>query len=149
MTNEQPERPVLDSEVSSAEAIDDLIDHLQRGYDTGDADLFDQPFAANILWGTPKGAVVKGFSELNRIHRTMMTGSPFQPPSRFELEQFVTPAPGVIVAHIRRRALNDGFSEMALYVLVKHDGQWWLAAGQNTPISDQLPPINPPPDPGR
>jgi hypothetical protein len=24
------------------------------------------------------------------------------------------------------------FSEMALYVLVRRNGQWWLAAGQNT-----------------
>jgi hypothetical protein len=26
------------------------------------------------------------------------------------------------------------FSEMALYVLVKRNGTWWLAAGQNTPV---------------
>ncbi|WP_217451584.1 hypothetical protein [Candidatus Frankia nodulisporulans] len=46
------------------------------------------------------------------------------------------PAPGVAIAHIRRRA-NDasGFSEMALYTLVERDGQWWLAAAQNTPIA--------------
>jgi hypothetical protein len=26
------------------------------------------------------------------------------------------------------------FSEMAMYVLVRRDRRWWLAAGQNTPI---------------
>ena len=29
---------------------------------------------------------------------------------------------------------TGGFSEMALYVLVRRGGSWWLAAGQNTPI---------------
>jgi hypothetical protein len=30
--------------------------------------------------------------------------------------------------------LTRSFSEMALYVLVRRGGVWWLAAGQNTPI---------------
>ena len=32
---------------------------------------------------------------------------------------------------------------MAMYVLVEHGDQWWLAAGQNTPVVDQLPPVSP------
>jgi hypothetical protein len=61
-----------------------------------------------------------------------------------------TGTPDVIVTQVRRVALGpDGepvpprapgadpagaFSEMAMYVLVRRDGQWWLAAGQNTVI---------------
>jgi len=26
------------------------------------------------------------------------------------------------------------FSEMALYVLIRREGTWWLAAGQDTPV---------------
>ena len=45
------------------------------------------------------------------------------------------PAPGVVVAQIRRRAVAEGaFSELALYALVEREGSWWLAAAQNTPI---------------
>jgi len=53
----------------------------------------------------------------------------------------------VIVAHIARLGSLPGgpplpasfdpeqpFSEMAMYVLVRRNGQWWLAAGQNTPM---------------
>ncbi|MDT5134853.1 MAG: hypothetical protein QOE41_4164 [Mycobacterium sp.] len=54
------------------------------------------------------------------------------------------PSVGIAVAQVCRVALDsDGgripiddaalFSEMATYVLVRREGQWWLAAGQNTP----------------
>lgn len=33
--------------------------------------------------------------------------------------------------------VTGAFSEMALYVLVRRDQTWWLAAGQNTPLRPQ------------
>ena len=129
------------SDDESLAAVQSLIDQLQRGFDTGNADVYDRMFAEDILWGTPKGLVLQGYELLNAIHRQMMSGTPIEPRSLFELAQLVTPAPGVVVAQIRRTALNGAFSEMAMYVLVKHGDQWWLAAGQNTPVVDQLPPV--------
>ncbi len=56
------------------------------------------------------------------------------PASRYELVALSAPVPEVVIAHVRRSARAEGgFSEMALYVLVAREGQWWLAAGQNTP----------------
>jgi hypothetical protein len=53
----------------------------------------------------------------------------------------MSPLPGVAIAHVRRNDLSAGkdkrFSEMAMYVLVERGGQWWLAAGQNTPIAER------------
>lgn len=139
------QRPSLDNAtVDGAEAVRDLIDRLQRGGDAGNADVYDGMFAADILWGTPKGMVLKGYSNLNPIHRRMMSGPPITPASRFELAQVICPAPEVVIAQIRRSALDGGFSEMAMYVLVRHDDTWWVSAAQNTPVVDTLPTMSAP-----
>jgi hypothetical protein len=63
------------------------------------------------------------------------------PPSEYQVVQLVTPVPGVVIAHVRRNDLRSDealqFSEMAMYVLVERGGQWWLAAGQNTPVAER------------
>jgi uncharacterized protein (TIGR02246 family) len=139
------QRPYLNAPTADGDqAVRELIDHLQRGGETGDADVYDGMFAADILWGTPKGMVLKDYSNLNPIHRRMMSGPPVVPASRFEPAQVSHPAPGVVVAQIRRSALDGGFSEMAMYVLVQHGGTWWVAAAQNTPVVDTLPPVSAP-----
>jgi uncharacterized protein (TIGR02246 family) len=134
------DRPVLDeTSVDTDAAVNALLHTLQRGYDTGQADVYDELFAEDILWGTPKGQVVHGFGLLNAIHRQMMGAKPITPASRFEIVRTTSPAPGMVVTQIRRQALNGEFSEMAMYVLAKREGRWWLAGAQNTPVSDVLP----------
>jgi len=59
----------------------------------------------------------------------------------------LVPVPDIAVVQVRRTALDangapiaaadettGAFSEMAMYVLVRFNGTWWLAAGQNTPV---------------
>lgn len=133
-------RPVLGDPVAQAAAqaaAARFAAELQNGLDTGDAEAYDRSFAADVLWGSPYGQIVAGADELLAIHRQLSAGA--APPSRFEVVAVRSPAPGVAVAHIRRQALDDdGFSEMALYILIERDGRWWLAAGQNTPIRSAL-----------
>jgi uncharacterized protein (TIGR02246 family) len=131
-------RPVLGlptEHVEAAVAVEAFAAGLERGLAARDADVYDASFGGDVLWGSPYGATLQGFDELNAIHHRLMDVAAASP-SRFEVVQVSAPAPGVAVAHIRRQALEDGaFSEMALYVLVRRDGRWWLAAAQNTPIS--------------
>jgi len=112
-----------------------LAAQLQHGLDAADADAYDSWFAADIMWGSPKGATLVGYDQLNAIHHRLMQAG-VAPASRFEVVAAQSPAPNVVIAHIRRQALDPGgFSEMAMYVLVEQDGEWWLAAAQNTPIT--------------
>jgi hypothetical protein len=142
MTAEQ-DRPTLDDPEARAEAagaVDRLVAGLQEGLGLADADVFDRQFASDLLWGSPYGATLRGYGVLNPIHHALMAAGT-APPSRYHVVQFMSPQPGIVIAHVRRDDLTaesgQGFSEMALYVLVKRHGQWWLAAGQNTPVAER------------
>jgi PPOX class F420-dependent enzyme/OxyR family protein len=124
-----------------------LAAELQAGFGTKDADVSSRHFAADILWGSPFGATVHGYDDLHAIHVWLKKTERGGHASRFEVVSVLAPAPGVAVAQIRRTALDDqgravepssdltqAFSEVALYVLVRRGGTWWLAAGQNTPV---------------
>ena len=98
-----------------------------------------------MVWGSPYGATVVGYDTLHPIHQTLFARAVAGPRSRYETVDVSAPAPDVAIAQVRRVALDAAgepiptddaavFSEMAMYVLVRRDGQWWLAAGQNTRI---------------
>ena len=38
-----------------------------------------------------------------------------------------------------RPSAHSIVQQMALYVIVKRFGRWWIAAGQNTPVTGQVP----------
>ena len=112
------------------------------------ADEFNVDFAADVIWGNPGGGVVHGFETLHAIHERIFAGPMKDRRSRFVLVSLAFHGDDVAVAHVRREPLDaEGrtidttaspdpadFQEMAMYVLVKRAKQWWLAAGQNTPV---------------
>ena len=147
----EPDRPGLDVGGADAkaarDAVDRLVEDLQAGWDSHDAQRTDRLLGADVVWGSPFGATVLGYPDLHDIHRRLKAAGTGGPASRFEVVAVITPAPGVAVAQVRRVALDaegvpieptgdltGAFSETALYVLVRRGETWWVAAGQNTPI---------------
>jgi len=128
----------LPASEDAAGAVERLVAGLQDGLDRGSADVYDRQFASDVLWGSPYGATLSGYEVLNAAHRSLLAAGT-APASRYQVVQLMSPLPGVAIAHVRRNDLSAGpgkrFSEMAMYVLVERGGQWWLAAGQNTPIA--------------
>ncbi len=123
-----------------------FVAEIQSGLDQQDATVYNRHFAPDVMWGTPFGATIAGYDDLHAIHTRLLAQGVARPGSRYELVHVQAVAPDVVVAHVRRRETDDDddgtgglppFSEMALYVLVRRDGEWWLAAGQNTPIRDK------------
>ena len=145
--NQRPTLTAPDWLREARNAVDEFVAGLQAGIDTADAATYNAAFGADVMWGSPYGATVNGYDALHAIHCGMFSRgvSVAGPSSRYQTEHVTAPTPDVAIAHVRRVALDaDGeqiatddataFSEMAMYVLVRRNGSWWLAAGQNTPI---------------
>jgi PPOX class F420-dependent enzyme/OxyR family protein/uncharacterized protein (TIGR02246 family) len=116
------------------EAVERQVAELQAGLYDDHAERYNRHFADDVMWGSPYGATVDGYDALHAIHQRFHEAGTHAA-SRYEIVRVLTPAPDVALAQVRRTALDpQGFSEMALYVLVRRDGSWWLAAGQNTII---------------
>lgn len=147
----EPSRPALGfsgrPRADAAAAVERFVEELQAGFDSHDAEISNRHFASDLLWGSPFGATVQGYEDLHTIHVRLKREGRGGPSSRYEVVQVLCPVPDVALAHVRRVALDERhrpippsgdtegpFSEMALYVLVRRSGQWWLAAGQNTPV---------------
>jgi uncharacterized protein (TIGR02246 family) len=142
-------RPSLGRDDGAAQrakqAVADFVDELQAGWDQHDADVTNAHFANDIVWGSPFGVTLQGYEPLHAIHVRLKQQGRGGTSSRYEIVQVLVPAADVAIAHVRRIALDDdghpveptsdvggAFSEMALYVLVRRNRTWWLAAGQNT-----------------
>jgi hypothetical protein len=146
---ERPTLALADGEGNAAAGR--FVDGLQRAIDAWDADEFNRRFATDVLWGSPFGAIVAGYEQIHEIHGQMFDAARARhdggdgPPasSRYEIETTRLIAEDVVIAYVRRLSSErhgderpgrtDAFDELALFVLVRRDDEWWLAAGLHTP----------------
>jgi uncharacterized protein (TIGR02246 family) len=127
----------------ATEVVTAFVREMAAGRAARDAEAADRRFAADVAWGSPYGATVHGIDALLPIHERLQREG-VAGPSRYEIDRVLPLGDDVIVTHVARYAVgpdgatlpSDGsaFSELMLYVLVRRDGEWWLAAGHNTPI---------------
>jgi hypothetical protein len=144
---QRPTIALSDQSEQAERVVAGFVAELQQGWDTNDAAVADRHLSADVAWGSPYGATVHDFDTLFAIHQRLKAAKTGGASSRYEVNRVLPVSPDVVVAHVARRALDEAgepiqpstntdgaFSEMAMYVLVRREGTWWLAAGQNTPI---------------
>jgi uncharacterized protein (TIGR02246 family) len=145
--NNRPTLTSVEAQPDADTAIAAFVSELQQGWDQHDACISNRHFAADVAWGSPYGATVNGYDQLHAIHTRLKQQGTGGATSRYDIKRAFAVSDDVIVAHVARYALDaeghpiesssdtsGAFSEMALYILVRRERTWWLAAGQNTQI---------------
>ncbi|WP_219414572.1 SgcJ/EcaC family oxidoreductase [Pseudonocardia nigra] len=127
---------------ADVEAIRRVIADIEKGFNTGDAELLVEHFTQNATAVAVSGAQLDGRDALLAFSRTALAGPLRGQRARYELADVQFVRPDVAVAHKHAQALDEagepadvGHAMSALYVLVREGGRWWVVARQKTLVS--------------
>jgi uncharacterized protein (TIGR02246 family) len=123
-------------------AIERVIADIEAGFNGKDPELSVAHFAPDATAVSVTGAMIAGREALLEAHRAGYAGPLRDQYARYELADVTFPRPDVAIAHKRARATSPdgeptdvGHAMIALYVLVREDGRWLVAARQNTVVT--------------
>lgn len=127
------------SEADDRAAIAALVADVEAGFNTNDPDLLISPFVENGTVVNVMGLQLDGRVAMLDNARTGLAGFLRDDRARYELVDLTFLRPDVAVGHKQGVAIGPdgepidvGHDMVALYVFVKEDGRWWVAARQNT-----------------
>jgi uncharacterized protein (TIGR02246 family) len=129
-------------------AIRSVIADVEAGFNTKDPELSVAHFTENASSVNVVGAELTGRDALLEANRTGLAGFLSDQFARYDVADITFLRPDVAVTHKHAWAttpdgalLDVGHAMIALYVLVKEDQRWWIAARQNTlvPGADDAP----------
>lgn len=124
-------------------AVRQIIADVETGMNTNDPELLTRHFAADAVAVGVNGIPHVGRAALDAAHVAAVGPGGFlrDQYARYEVVEVRFVRPDVALARKHARAITaDGepidldHAMSALYVLIKEDGRWWIAARQNTLI---------------
>lgn len=125
------------------DAIHQTITKMEAAFNQHDADKLDRHFTQNATWVNVVGTRLSGWKQINDTHNVLLAGPLSNSYAVYKIESIQFVRPDVAIAHIRQypttsegKVIENGQCSLAIYVMVKEQGTWQVAAGQNTLIQD-------------
>jgi len=101
-------------DIEAAAVAEAFAAGLQAGHDQRDAEVLNRQFAADVIWGSPYGALVEGYERLHPIHIRFQQQPATEVEFRYRVRHALAVSEDVIVAHIARLAISpDGKAVVA------------------------------------
>ncbi len=97
-----------------------MIADIETAFNTNDPDLAVRHFTADASGVGVTGALLSGWPALFEAHRQAYAGPLRDQRARYDVA-------GVVFLRPDDRVIEGGGAMIALYVLVKQDGRWWIA----------------------
>ena len=120
-------------------AIEQVIADIETGFNGNDPELSVAHFTDDATAVNVAGLLISGRDALLDANRAGLAGPLRDQYARYELGDVTFLRPDVAIAHKRAWAvtadgepLDVGHAMIALYVFVRDDGRWRVAARQNT-----------------
>lgn len=121
--------------------VSDLVDELEKAWNTGDGASFGQPFAEDADFVNVRGQHLRTRDVISRGHQeifnTIYKGSAV----RYQVSAVRALSPDVLVAHVKSTLnaptgpLAGEHSSLFTLVLVRHENDWQIGAFHNTLVA--------------
>ncbi len=125
--------------MSDVEEIKQVVATVERGFNTNDAALMNTHVAEDATLVSALGVRLVGRAEVMAASEAGLAGPLKDQYARYEVKDVRFVRPDVALAYKEAYAVTEDGAPVdvdhtmcALYVLVKEDGRWWIAARQNT-----------------
>ncbi|MCY8233746.1 SgcJ/EcaC family oxidoreductase [Priestia endophytica] len=124
-------------------AIYEIIAEMESAFNQHDADKLDRNFTQNASWVNVMGSRLSSWKQINETHKILLEGPLSNSYARYKVENIQFLRPEVAIAHILQypttsegKVIENQQCSLAIYVMVKEQETWQIAAGQNTFIQE-------------
>jgi uncharacterized protein (TIGR02246 family) len=121
------------------EDIKKAVAGVESAFNRHDAEALVRRYTQEVVWVNAVGMRLKGKDEILRFSRKALASSLQDSYARYVVEEISFLKSDVAVVNIRQypatkegQVIEDGQGSVAIFVMTKHDGDWLVAAGQNS-----------------